>query len=100
MDEVKVNDLPATIICDRALNDIRNYLEQIQIEQQIPSDLMCMVLRDCCSYFEKKRADDYCNAIIQQTAVINQLMKENEALKKASDLFNMEASHDNTENQA
>ena len=100
MDEVKVNDLPATIICDRALNDIRNYLEQIQLEQQIPSDLMCMVLRDCCSYFEKKRADDYCNAIIQQTAVINQLMKENEALKKASDLFNMEDSDDNTENLA
>lgn len=99
MDEVRVDDLPATIICDRASKDIKSYLEDIQRKQQIPSDLMCMVLRDCCSYFEKKRADDYCNAVIQQAAIIDQLSKENEALKKASDLFNMEASDDNTENK-
>lgn len=99
MSEVRVDNLPATIICNKALNDIRTYLEEIQRAQQIPSDLMCMVLRDCCSYFEKKRADDYCNAIIHQSAIIDQLTKENEALKKATDLFNMEASDDNTENQ-
>lgn len=100
MAEIKVNDLPATIICSKATADITDFLEQIQNEQQISSDLMCMVLRDCCSYFEKKRADDYCNAIIKQTAQIEVLQKENEKLKQATELFdNLEAQNDNTNNK-
>lgn len=97
MEEIKVSNIPATIICSKASADIKDFLEQIQKEQQISSDLMCMVLRDCCSFFEKKRADDYCNAIIKQSAQIAALQKENESLKKATELFdNLEAKDDNT----
>lgn len=99
MEEIKVTNLPATVLCSKAVSDIKEFLEQIQNEQQISSDLMCMVLRDCCSYFERKRADDYCNSIIQQTAIIQTLKKENDSLKQATGLFeNLEASHDNTVN--
>ena len=63
----------------------------------ISADLMCMILRDACSYFERMRANDYTNAIIQQTAIIEQLKSENEALKKTSQLFNdLEGQNDNT----
>lgn len=88
MDEVKVLNIPSTIICSKATSDIRDFLEQIQKEQQLSSDLMCMVLRDCCSYFERKRADDYCNTIIRDMANIQLLQEENEKLKQATKLFN------------
>ena len=101
MNEFQVNDVPATIICSKATSDIREFLEQIQNEQQLSSDLMCMVLRDCCSYFERKRADDYCNAIIKDIAQIQLLTQENEQLKKATKLFdNLEAGDDNTVNES
>lgn len=101
MDEIRVDDIPATIICSKATEDIRTFLEKIQNEQQLSSDLMCMVLRDCCSYFERKRADDYCNAIIKDFAQIQALKQENEKLKQATKLFNdLEAGDDNTVNQS
>ena len=101
MEGIRVDDIPATIICSKAVEDIRDLLEQIQIEQQLSSDLMCMVLRDCCSYFERKRADDYCNAIIKNTAQIQALEKEIEALKQATKLFDdLEAGNDNTDNKS
>lgn len=87
MEEIKVTNLPTTIICSKAVADIKEYLEEIQNEQRLSSDLMCMILRDCCSYFERKRADDYCNSIIQQTAIIQTLKKENDSLKQATNLF-------------
>ena len=100
MENFKVTDIPTTIICSKASSDIKEYLEQIQNEQQLSSDLMCMVLRDCCSYFERKRADDYCNAIIKDTAMIQMLQQENEKLKQATKLFDdLEAKNDNTVNE-
>lgn len=97
---IKVQNIPSTIICSKATADIKDLLEQIQNEQQLSSDLMCMILRDCCSYFERKRADDYCNAIIKDTAMIQLLTEENEKLKQATKLFNdLEANNDNTERQ-
>ena len=101
MENFKVTDIPTTIICSKATSDIREYLEQIQNEQQLSSDLMCMVLRDCCSYFERKRADDYCNAIIKDAAMIQMLHQETEKLKQATKLFDdLEAKNDNTVNES
>ena len=100
MEDFKVTNIPTTIICSKATSDIKEFLEQIQTEQQLSSDLMCMVLRDCCSYFEQKRADDYCNAIIKDTAVIQLLQAENEKLKQATKLFDdLEAQNDNPESE-
>lgn len=101
MEDFKVTNIPTTIICSKATSDIKEYLEQIQDEQRLSSDLMCMVLRDCCSYFEHKRADDYCNAIIKNTATIQMLQQENEKLKQATKLFDdLEAENDNTVNES
>ena len=101
MDGFKVEGIPATIICSKSTSDIVEFLEQVQNEQQLPSDLMCMILRDCCSYFERKRADDYCNAIIKNTAVIQALEEENNKLKQATKLFDdLEAGNDNTGTQS
>jgi hypothetical protein len=101
MEDFKVTNIPTTIICSKATSDIKEFLEQIQNEQQLSSDLMCMVLRDCCSYFERKRADDYCNAIIKDTAMIQLLQAENEKLKQATKLFDdLEAqANDNTKSE-
>lgn len=100
MEDLKVTNIPTTIICSKATSDIKEFLEQIQNEQQLSSDLMCMVLRDCCSYFERKRADDYCNAIIKDTAMIQLLQAENEKLKQATKLFDdLEAKNDNPESE-
>ena len=100
MEDLKVTNIPTTIICSKAASDIKEFLEQIQTKQQLSSDLMCMVLRDCCSYFERKRADDYCNAIIKDTAVIQLLQAENEKLKQATKLFDdLEAKNDNPESE-
>lgn len=91
------SNVPMTIVCSKAVEDIKALLEGIMKEHDISADLMCMILRDASSYFERMRANDYTNAIIQQTAVIEELKKENEALKKASQIFNdLEGSNDNT----
>lgn len=91
------SNVPMTIVCSKAVEDIKALLEGIMKEHDISADLMCMILRDASSYFERMRANDYTNAIIQQTAVIEELKKENEALKKASQLFNdLEGQNDNT----
>lgn len=91
------SNVPMTIVCSKAVEDIKALLEDVMREHDMPADLMCMILRDACSYFERMRANDYTNAIIQQTAVIEELKKENDALKKASQIFNdLEGSNDNT----
>lgn len=91
------SNVPMTIVCSKAVEDIKALLEDVMREHDMPADLMCMILRDASSYFERKRANDYTNAIIQQTAVIEELKKENDALKKASQIFNdLEGSNDNT----
>ena len=90
-------NVPMTIICSKAVEDIKNLLESVMNEHELSADLMCMILRDASSYFERMRANNYTNAIIQQTAVIEELKKENEALKKASQIFNdLEGQNDNT----
>lgn len=88
--------IPMTLVCSKATEDIKALLEEVMREHGMSADLMCMILRDASSHFERMRANDYANAIIQQTAVIGQLAEENKALKKASDLFNMEGEDDNT----
>ena len=91
------SNVPMTIVCSKAVDDIKNLLEGIMKEHDISADLMCMILRDACSYFERMRANDYTSAIIQQMAVIEQLESENKALKGASQLFNdLEGQNDNT----
>lgn len=90
-------NVPMTVICSKASEDIRTLLEEIMKEHNISADLMCMIIRDAASHFERMRANDYNNAIIQLTASVDALKKENEALKATSQLFdNLEGSHDNT----
>ena len=81
-EELQVNNVPSTIICSKATEDIKNFLEQIRKEQGVSADLMCMILRDVCSYFERSRANDYAEGIIKQMAQIDFLKKENEGLKQ------------------
>lgn len=91
------SNVPMTIVCSKAVEDIKALLEEIMKEHNISADLMCMILRDACSHFERMRANDYTNAIIQQMAAIEQLESENKALKGASQLFNdLEGQNDNT----
>ena len=90
-------NVPMTVICSKASEDIRTLLEGIMKEHNISADLMCMIIRDAASHFERMRANDYNNAIIQLTASVDALKKENEALKATSQLFdNLEGSDDNT----
>ena len=90
-------NVPMTVICSKASEDIRILLEGIMNEHKISADLMCMIIRDAASHFERMRANDYNNAIIQLTASVDALKKENEALKATSQLFdNLEGSNDNT----
>lgn len=90
-------NVPMTVICSKASEDIRTLLEGIMKEHNISADLMCMIIRDAASHFERIRANDYNNAIIQLTASVDALKKENEALKATSQLFdNLEGSNDNT----
>lgn len=91
-------NVPMTIVCSKAVEDIRKLLVGVMEEHDISADLMCMILRDACSYFERMRANDYNNAIIQQYAQIERLQKEVEALKKMNDLFGKEGGDDNTIN--
>lgn len=93
-------NVPMTVICSKASEDIRTLLEGIMKEHNISADLMCMIIRDAASHFERMRANDYNNAIIQLTASVDALKKENEALKATSQLFdNLEGSDDNTADQ-
>lgn len=91
-------NVPMTIVCSKAAEDIKKLLVGVMEEHDISADLMCMVLRDACSYFERMRANDYTNAIIQQCSQIERLQKEVEALKKMNGLFNEEGGNDNTIN--
>lgn len=101
MADLRVDNIPSTIICSRAVEDIKNLLDDIQKEQNLSNDLMCMVLRDVCSYFERKRANDYSLAIIKDLAQIQLLEQENEKLKQATKLFDdLEAENDNTVNES
>lgn len=100
MEDIKVNNIPSTIICSRAVSDITSFLEDIMREQNLNADVMCMVLRDVSSHFERMRADDYSMAIIKNMAQVEALKRENEDLKKMAELFNMEEkTHDNSENE-
>ena len=100
MEDIKVNNIPSTIICSRAVSDITSFLEDVMREQNLNADVMCMVLRDVSSHFERMRADDYSMAIIKNMAQVEALKSENESLKKAMELFNMEEkTHDNSENE-
>lgn len=93
-------NVPMTVVCSKASEDIRTLLEGIMKEHNISADLMCMIIRDAASHFERMRANDYNNAIIQLTASVDALKKENEALKATSQLFdNLEGSDDNTTDQ-
>ena len=93
--------VPMTIICSKATEDIKKILLGVQKEHDLPADLMCMILRDVSAYFERERANDYTNAIVQQMAAIEELKKENEALKQTSQLFDsLEGSNDNSINQS
>lgn len=81
--EMKVDNIPSTIICSKATDDIKNLLEGVMREQGLSADLMCMILRDACSHFERMRANDYANAIITQTAQI-QILKNQLAILEAA----------------
>ena len=97
--EIKT-EIPMTLICSKAVEDIKNTLINVMVEHELSADLMCMILRDSLSHFERLRADDYVNALIRQTAQIDALSKENETLKKTSGLFDMEDKNDNSDNQS
>ena len=79
------SNVPMTIVCSKAVEDVKEALEDVMKEHNMSADLMCMVLRDISSYFERMRANDYMNAIVQQSAIIDGLKKENEELKKAKE---------------
>lgn len=101
MTDFKVDNIPSTIICARAVSDITKFLEDIQNEQGLSSDLMCMILRDACSHFERKRADDYSMAIVKNMATIQLLSEENKKLKEMTELFNTEDNaNDNSEHES
>lgn len=95
MQEIQVDDIPSTIICSKATEDIKNFLEGIRKEQGLSYDLMCMILRDACSYFERQRANDYAYAVIKQTAQI-QILTNQLAILQASK--EEDAGDDNTGN--
>ena len=102
MEEIRVQNVPSTIVCSKAAEDIKRFLEEIMNEQGISADLMCMVLRDTCSYFERMRANDYSEMIVRQMAQIELYEKEIEGLKhQLTDLLNTEdTGNDNSENQS
>ena len=95
MQEIQVDDIPSTIICSKATEDIKNFLEGIRKEQGLSYDLMCMILRDACSYFERQRANDYANAVIKQTAKIQILSNQLVILQASKE---EDAGDDNTGN--
>ena len=92
---IKVDNVPSTIICSKATEDIKNFLEGIRKEQGLSYDLMCMILRDACSHFERQRANDYANALIQQSAQI-QILSNQLAIMQAQQ---EDTGDDNTESK-
>lgn len=97
--EIKT-DVPMTVVCSKTTQDVISSLEGVMQTHNISADVMCMIIRDVSSHFERMRADDYNNTLIHLIAKVSELKQENEALKKASDLFNMEGKDDNTNNQS
>jgi len=94
---MQVEGVPSTIICSKATDDIKNFLEGIMKEQGLSADLMCMILRDACSHFERMRANDYANAIVKQTAQI-QILKNQLAILEAAN-SEEDTGDDNTVNK-
>jgi hypothetical protein len=94
-EEIQVENIPSTIICSKATEDIKNFLEGIRKEQGLSYDLMCMILRDACSHFERQRANDYANALIKQTAQI-QILSNQLAIMQAQQ---EDTKNDNTGNE-
>ena len=94
---MKVEGIPSTIICSKATDDIKNFLEGIMKEQGLSADLMCMILRDACSHFERMRANDYANAIVKQTAQI-QILRNQLAILEAAN-SEEDTGDDNTVNK-
>ncbi len=95
---LKVEGIPSTIICSKATDDIKTLLEGVMREQGLSADLMCMILRDACSHFERMRANDYANAVIKQMAQI-QIMSNQIAILEASNKEE-DTGDDNTGNEA
>lgn len=95
--EIQIQEIPSTIICSKATDDIENFLEGIMKEQGLSADLMCMILRDVCSHFERMRANDYANAVIKQMAQI-QIMSNQIAILEASNKEE-DTGDDNTDNK-
>ena len=89
MEKIKQIDanVPMTLICSKACEDLKNILDGVQKEHGLPSDLMVMICRDILAYFERKRANDYCNALIANGAKMDALRKENDALKQLQGFF-------------
>ena len=94
---MKVEGIPSTIICSKATDDIKTLLEGVLREQGLSADLMCMILRDACSYFERMRANDYANAIVKQTAQIQILSNQLAILEAANS--EEDTGDDNTVNE-
>lgn len=89
--------IPTTLICSKACEDIKITLDGVQTQYGLPSDLMVMICRDILAYFERKRANDYCNALIANGAKMDALRKENDALKQMQGIFEG-IKNDHTEN--
>lgn len=90
-------NLPMTVICSKAVEDITETLENVQTNYGITSDLMVMICRDIMGHFERKRAQAYCNSYIKQNAEIDALKREIDALKQMSGIFEG-VNDDHTEN--
>lgn len=94
-------DIPMTLVCSKAVGDIKDILMNVMVEHEMTADLMCMVLRDCLSHFERLRADDYVEALIKQAATIDALTAENDSLKKTTQLFDdVEGKNDNSDDKS
>lgn len=86
MTEINTN-APMTLICSKACEDVTKMLEEVQKQHGISSDLMTMICRDVMGHFERKRANDYCNALIANGAKIEALKQEVEALKTVNGII-------------
>lgn len=79
--------IPMTLICSKACEDIKNMLDGVQKQHNLPADLMVMICRDILAHFERKRANEYCNALIAKTAENDAINAEMQALKQMQDIF-------------
>lgn len=91
-------DIPMTLISTKAVEDITKLLEDIQKDNKLPDDLMCIIVSGISAHFERKRADSYANALISKYAQLEKAEKELDNLKKASELFEGVADNDHTDN--